>query len=86
MPRISSVHILQFCVDKLIAVDSKNDVVVFSIENAEDWDEYICDSATVVRNLAMGYVLLDFSTVAPRFIPYTLSNSLRPPASLGFWT
>lgn len=32
LPRKASVRILQFCADKLISVDSKNDVVIFALE------------------------------------------------------
>lgn len=34
-PQKASVEILQFCADKLIAVDSKYDITVFSLENAK---------------------------------------------------
>jgi hypothetical protein len=34
LPRKASVRILQFCADKLIAVDSKNDIVIYSLETA----------------------------------------------------
>ena len=32
LPRKASVKILQFCADKLVSVDSKNDLSVFSLE------------------------------------------------------
>lgn len=35
LPSKSSVQILQFCADKLIAVDSKYDIIVFSLETAK---------------------------------------------------
>ena len=40
LPRKASVKIIQFCADKLIAVDSKNDIVVYSLETARIVSSY----------------------------------------------
>lgn len=40
LPRKASVKILQFCADKLIAVDSKNDIVIYSLETARILSSY----------------------------------------------
>lgn len=32
MPKRSSITLLQFCADKLVVLDSKNDIVFFSLE------------------------------------------------------
>lgn len=40
LPRKASVKILQFCADKLVAVDTKNDVSVFSLDTTRILGSY----------------------------------------------
>lgn len=40
LPRKASVKILRFCADKLVAVDSKNDIVVYSLETTKIMSSY----------------------------------------------
>ena len=39
-PRKVSIKLLQFCVDKLISFDAKNDIVVFSLETKQILSSY----------------------------------------------
>lgn len=40
LPRKASVKILQFCADKLVSVDTKNDISVFSLETTRILGSY----------------------------------------------
>lgn len=40
LPRKASVRILQFCADKLVAVDTKNDISIFSLDTTRILSSY----------------------------------------------
>lgn len=60
LPRKSSVQMLQFCADKLIAVDSKYDIMVFSLENAKIVATYAPPGqvTTLVADPTLDFVLI----------------------------
>ena len=60
LPRKASVKKLQFSADKLIVVDSKNDVIVFSLENASRLGLYTPPGqiTALVTDPALDYALI----------------------------
>ena len=41
LPRKASVKILRFCADKIISVDSKNDIAIYSLETKHIITKYV---------------------------------------------
>jgi hypothetical protein len=64
LPRRASVKILQFCADKIICLDGKNDLSVFSLETKQIIASYSPPAkiTTVHSDPTLDYVLLGTST------------------------
>ena len=60
IPRKASVRILQFCSDKLISVDSKNDVSIFSLDTTRILTSYSPPGAitTIASDPVLDYALI----------------------------
>lgn len=60
LPRKASVRTLQFCADKLIAADSKYDIVIFSLETAKILASYTPPGhvTALVTDPALDYALI----------------------------
>ncbi|KAL9128366.1 MAG: hypothetical protein Q9217_002945 [Psora testacea] len=60
LPRKASVKILQFCSNKLISVDTKNDISIFSLDTARILTSYAPPGAitSITTDLALDYALI----------------------------
>ena len=60
LPRKASVKILQFCSDKLISVDTKNDISIFSLNTARILTSYAPPGAitSIATDSVLDYALI----------------------------